>query len=165
MAKKPTFQQVKTSPFAVRPPKSTGPNPLADLGELGGGAMRVASRGVDYLRRSTPQKVGSDAVGMAKGLYDQVKADPVKFGFETLAQVPQAIGDFAEARSSAQKLRASGELDAARRLEEGAASILLGAIPVIGKAGKAGKAAKTVDKVMKFTPGKKSIKGSLLRQS
>ena len=146
MAKKPTFQQVKTSPFAVRPPKSTGPNPLADLSELGGGAMRVAKQGVDYLRRSTPQKVGSDAVSMAKGLYDQVKADPVKFGFETLAQVPQAIGDFAEARSSAQKLRASGELDAARRLEEGAASILLGAIPVIGKAGKAGKAAKTVDK-------------------
>jgi hypothetical protein len=146
MAKKPTFQQVKTSPFAVRPPKSTGPNPLADLGELGGGAMRVASRGVDYLRRSTPQKVGSDAVGMAKNLYDQVKADPVKFGFETLAQVPQAIGDFAEARSSAQKLRASGELDAARRLEEGAASILLGAIPVIGKAGKgASKAGKVAE--------------------
>ena len=87
MAKKPTFQQVKTSPFAVRPSVDVGPNPLADLGELGGGALRVAGKGVDYLRRSTPQKVGSDAVSMAKGLYDQIAADPVKFGLDTLAVV------------------------------------------------------------------------------
>jgi hypothetical protein len=147
MAKKPTFQQVKTSPFAVRPSKDTGPNPLADLGELGGGAMRVAKQGVDYLRRSTPQKVGSDAVSVAKGLYDQVAADPVKFGLDTLAAGPQAMVDFAEARDEARRLRASGDTSAARRLEEGAASILLGAIPVIGKAGKVGKAAKTAKAV------------------
>ena len=120
MAKKPTFQQVKTSPFAVRPSVDVGPNPLADLGELGGGALRVAGKGVDYLRRSTPQKVGSDAVSMAKGLYDQIAADPVKFGLDTLAAGPQAMVDFAEARDQAQKLRASGETDAARKLEEGA---------------------------------------------
>jgi len=139
MAKKPTFKQVKTSPFAVRPSKDTALNPLADLGELGGGAIRVAKQGVDYLRRSTPQKVSSDAVSVAKGLYDQVAADPVKFGLDTLAAGPQAMVDFAQARGQAQKLRASGELDAARKLEEGAASILLGAIPAVGKAAKAGK--------------------------
>lgn len=145
MAKKPTFKQVKTSPLSVRR-TTPASSPLADLGELGGGALRVARSGVDYLRRSTPQKVGSDAVSAAKGLYSQIAADPVKFGFETLAQAPQAIGDFAEARASAQKLRASGELDAARKLEEGAASILLGAIPIAGKISKAGKVAKAVEK-------------------
>lgn len=147
MAKKPTFQQVKTSPFAVRPSKDTGPNPLADLGELGGGAMRVAKQGADYFRRSTPQKVGSDAVSMAKGLYDQVKADPVKFGLDTLAAGPQAMVDFVEARDQARRLRASGDTSAARQLEEGAASILLGAIPIAGKIGKAGKAGKVVKAV------------------
>lgn len=142
---KPTFKQVKTSPLSVRR-TTPASSPLADLGELGGGALRVAGKGVDYLRRSTPQKVGSDAVNVAKGLYSQIAADPVKFGFETLAQAPQAIGDFAEARASAQKLRASGELDAARKLEEGAATILLGAIPIAGKIGKAGKVVKGVEK-------------------
>lgn len=149
MAKKPTFQQVKTSPFAVRPSVDVGPNPLADLGELGGGALRVARRGADYLRRSTPQKVSSDAVSMAKGLYDQIAADPVKFGLDTLAAGPQAMVDFVEARDQARRLRASGELDAARRLEEGAAAILLGAIPIAGKIGKAGKVAKVVKAVEK----------------
>lgn len=121
--------------LAVRP--QAGPDPFANIGELGAGALRVGKNVADYAVRSSPQKVGSDIVNTARNVYRAVKADPIKFGFESLAGTPTAMADFAQARNDANNLRASGNAAAAKKLEEQAASMLLMAIPVVGAVGKA----------------------------
>jgi len=121
--------------LAVRP--QAGPDPFANIGELGAGALRVGRNVADYAVRSSPQQVGSDAVRMAKNVYDAVAADPVKFGLESLVDGPVELVNFVQARDDAKNLRAAGNPAAAKKLEEQAATMLLMAIPVVGAAGKA----------------------------
>jgi hypothetical protein len=155
MAKKPTFQQVKTRALSVRP-SSNRPGLLSDPGKLleGAGdlAVDLGRRGMNYARTRTPSQVGTDISNVAGSAYGAAErgvrsamADPsaaagraAQFAADTALAVPQSLASMGDLRGQAAALRDQGDNEGARRLEGLAAITALGAIPVVGKATKAG---------------------------
>lgn len=104
-------------------------------------APQVVRSGIDYVRRSSPQKVASDVRGGLNAVARQVREKPV----ETLVDFIPVVGDikaYGEDVNRAAWLRAKGDERGAADIEQYALPLALASIvPGVGEARKAGKVA------------------------
>jgi hypothetical protein len=105
----------------------------ANTGKLGSGIASIPGRVVNYIKSSTPSKVGRDVKGIARATYEAATEDPNAFIEDAIFSPLAAIRDFGDVRESARKLRAQGRDAEAEKMEAMAGTAVLSAVPILGR--------------------------------
>jgi hypothetical protein len=105
----------------------------ANIDKLGSGIASIPGRVVNYIKSSTPSKVGRDVKGIAKSTIDAAVEDPNAFIEDAIASPFAAIRDFGDVRETARKLRAQGRDAEAEAMEAMAGTAILSAVPILGR--------------------------------
>ena len=131
---------------------------VSNLSALGQGVKSIPSRVVRYIKGSTPSDVASDVGDVASSTFSAFKEDPAGFIGDAIFSPFAAVRDIGDIRAKAAELRRQGRKAEAQKLEALAGTMVLSAIPIVGKV--AGTAVRDAEKAVVRSTVRNAGKGS-----
>ena len=132
---------------------------LSNLSALRQGVSSIPGRVVKYIKTSTPSDVARDVGDVASSTFSALKEDPAGFIGDAIFSPFAAVRDIGDLRSKAAELRRMGRNAEAQKLEALAGTMVLSAIPIVGKV--AGTAVRNAEKSSVRSATGKAAKASL----
>ena len=129
---------------------------LSNLSALRQGVSSIPGRVVKYIKTSTPSDVARDVGDVASSTFSALKEDPAGFIGDAILSPFAAVRDIGDLRSKAAELRRMGRNAEAQKLEALAGTMVLSAIPIVGKV--AGTAVRNAEKSAVRSVGKAATK-------
>lgn len=129
---------------------------VSNLSALGEGIRSIPGRMVNYIKTSTPSDVARDVGDVASSTFSAFKQDPAGFIGDAIFSPFAAVRDIGDLRAKAADLRRMGRNAEAQKLEALAGTMVLSAIPVVGKV--AGTAVRDAEKAALRSAASKAVK-------
>lgn len=119
---------------------------FSNLSALGQGVKSIPGRVVNYIKTTTPSGVARDVGDVAASTFSALKDDPAGFIGDAIFSPFAAVRDIGDLRAKAAELRRRGLNAEAQKLEALAGTMVLSAIPVVGRV--AGTAVRDAEKAV-----------------
>ncbi len=119
---------------------------VSNLSALGQGVKSIPGRVVNYIKTTTPSGVARDVGNVASSTLSALKEDPAGFIGDAIFSPFAAVRDIGDLRLKADQLRRMGRNAEAQKLEALAGTMVLSAIPVVGRV--AGTAVRDAEKAV-----------------